>query len=193
MLPPDLLLTAKPAGIATHSPGEGRPGFVEDLMRSLGVKLWVCHRLDKETSGAIVFARTAEAAAELGKLFESHQVAKEYLFVSDRMTALSEKFIHRSHIKKFRGRFVSWKDHAEPNAETEFEYIKRIAQGSLWRARPKSGKPHQIRLHARDCGIKILGDRDHGGSPFDRLMLHAQRISFSWRDELVDHCVETEW
>lgn len=178
-----LLLTNKPWGIATHSPGDGVPGFVELLSATTGLTLKVVHRLDKETSGAIIFGVEEQATRELCALFERHQVRKRYLFVTDRApprdAAIERPFAHSSHIKKYRGRFVSWTKGAAPNAVTRFTLLRTEGTFSAWQAEPISGKPHQIRLHARDLGIPIIGDRDHAGSPCTRLLLHAEEIAFT--------------
>ena len=188
----DLLLVDKPVGLSTHSPGNGEEGVVELLQKQLQRPLYVCHRLDKLTSGALVLAMSKEAAAALTNLFETRQVNKRYLLVSNKTPPLPERFEVRSHIRKYRGRFVSWPRHEDLNAETNFSRIGQSAEGSHWLAEPKTGKSHQIRLHARQMGIPILGDKEHGGANFRRLMLHAESLSFPWHGGLLTHLVKPE-
>ncbi len=183
-------MAEKPAGIATHSVGDGQPGFVELLQQELGRKLRVCHRLDKETSGAIVLALDDDSAGALCALFEAREVQKSYLFVSDRALPPDREFTVRSHIQKRRGRFVSWLKHEDLNSETTIAFHEKRGKYSLWYANPRTGKPHQIRLHAWNMGIPILGDSSHAGTRFERLMLHAEKITFLWKGEMLTHRVE---
>ena len=185
-----LLLVSKPSGIPTHSPGDGKEGFVELLTVHTGIPLKVCHRLDAETSGAMVFGITDEATKKICKLFEIHEVKKRYLFVTDRPLPSRKEQVVRSHIKKFRGRHVSWPNHEDLNSETEIRFLSSHGKLSLWEAFPKTGKPHQIRLHAKELKIPVLGDKMHGGSKFERLMLHADQLQFMWGEELLTHRAE---
>jgi tRNA pseudouridine32 synthase/23S rRNA pseudouridine746 synthase len=71
---PDFIFALKPAGFNTHSPDIGKKGYVEVLSERSGKELFVVHRLDKDTSGGMLFAKSKAAAAELGALFEKHLV-----------------------------------------------------------------------------------------------------------------------
>lgn len=174
----------KPAGLTTHTslnPAERRPwtdvhdGFMEWLAVRAGRTLFPIHRLDRETTGVIAFALDRESAARARELFEGREVAKEYLFLTDRA---GERFEVSSFIEREGNRFVSRKDR-EANAWTVFERIETRGRFTLWRARPLTGKPHQIRLHAQDAGLPLLGDVTHGGSEFPALCLHAQKITLN--------------
>ncbi len=180
----DLFFADKPAGCTTHTslseseranPGfDPNDGFKEMLEARLGLKLYTVHRLDRETTGAILFARTADAAEVLREAFASRTVHKKYLFLTDRKFS-SREFIRESRIEREGSEFVSHQDGA-PNSKTQFRLIEESHALSLWEARPETGKSHQIRLHAEDAGIPILGDRDHGGSPFSALCLHSAEL-----------------
>lgn len=173
----------KIAGLNTHTPEYGQRGCVEVYEEELDRKLYVVHRLDKATSGALVFPTSPELATEITQLFEKHQVAKKYLFLTDKKTAQKE-FIYESLIVKEKNQFVS-RPSPEPNAKTTFKWLKDLGDCSLWEAIPHSGKPHQIRLHAEANGIPVLGDNEHGGSPFHRLCLHSLSLSFELRGENI--------
>ncbi|MBX3041244.1 MAG: class I SAM-dependent methyltransferase [Bdellovibrionaceae bacterium] len=176
----DFLFVEKLSGFNTHAPDLGKWGLFELLKTEWGENLFVVQRLDKGTSGAMIFARSKEAAATFGELFERHEVKKHYLFVTDRRTGLNN-FTHRSRIEKSGNTFVSDPDSTEPNAKTVFKKKATLPFGELWEAFPESGKPHQIRLHAADQGLPILGDHEHGGSAFPRLCLHSQSVAFHWK------------
>ena len=180
MVPTSPYWTAdKPAGLSTHSPDGRREGFVEYLARQTGQKLRICHRLDKETSGAIVFARTFDAVRELAELFAAQQVRKIYWMVTDRDPALGDKIEIVTDIEKRGGAWISSAQCAGGNATSRFELRHKTDRYALWRVRPTTGKPHQIRLHAQQLGMPILGDADHGGTTFPRTMLHAGEVRFS--------------
>lgn len=139
--------------------------------------LFPVHRLDRETTGVLLFARSREATDEARALFESREVAKDYLFITDREasgTALSAE----SFIERVGNEYVSQRGR-EPNSLTTFEFIRRSGRFSLWRARPATGKPHQIRLHAQDLGLPLLGDAVHGGSEFPALCLHSASLTIA--------------
>ncbi|XGC81799.1 class I SAM-dependent methyltransferase [Bdellovibrio bacteriovorus] len=173
----------KIAGLNTHSPEHGKRGCVEVYEEELDRKLYPVHRLDKATSGALVFPTSSEIAAELTQAFEQHKVAKKYLFLTDKKKSQKE-FSYESHISKEKNTFVSTKSQ-EPNSKTSFRWLKSVGDNELWEAVPHSGKPHQIRLHAEANGIAILGDEEHGGSPFFRLCLHSLSLGFELKGEKV--------
>lgn len=168
----DIVFIDKPAGFSTHSPDQGKLGLVEIFEIILQKKLYPIHRLDKETTGCLAFATTAEAARVTFELFKNHQVKKNYWFLTDRKSNES-RYHHRSLIEKSGNSWVS-KSEGEANSETVFTRIKRSPFFELWEAEPVSGKPHQIRLHAQDLGLPILGDTVHGGTAFPHLCLHSQ-------------------
>src|SRR5687768_12606036 len=80
----DFLVFNKPFGVRTHKVADNQYGFVEFLSEKLNRELWVVHRLDKDTSGLMLFATNKTAAAELSSLFEEHKIKKSYLFLTDR-------------------------------------------------------------------------------------------------------------
>lgn len=170
----------KPEGISSHSPDPWKLGFVEYLSLYLDKKLWLCHRLDKTTSGIQLFTDNKDECAEISQLFESREIQKTYLFISS--SALNEdKIIIKSNIQKKNKNFLSTNDN--PNAETEFHFLNKIGKYFLYRALPKTGKTHQIRIHARDAGIPILGDETYNGDHANRIYLHSESISFNYKDE----------
>lgn len=171
----DCIFVDKPEGWSTHSPGLGHRGLVELYSSRLNYPLLVAHRLDKTTSGALVFAKTGTVAEKLRQDFQEHRVKKTYIFLTDKKSTLSEYEIESS-IEKSGSQFLSQRDSRTPNAFTNFKRLKRSPFFELWQAEPRSGKPHQIRLHAKDLGLPILGDEIYGGTPFPRLCLHSRDL-----------------
>lgn len=135
----------------------------------------MCHRLDKETSGAIVFATDEEGARETSHLFEVRKVEKRYLFITRASGAFVPREVH-SKIERRGNQFVSALT-KDANSVTRFTPLVEAGNLQLWEAHPLTGKPHQIRLHASSEGMPILGDSLYGGAPASRLMLHAYSLS----------------
>ncbi len=176
---PDFIVFNKRSGFRTHRVNENQLGLVEVLSSKLKQELFVVHRLDKETSGLILFAKNKTAAATLAQQFESREVKKTYFFLTDQTLKKSDEPITvKSHIDKVDKKFANVLG-KEDNSETKFTFVKKISDSVyLWKAEPITGKPHQIRLHAEKIGIPVLGDHEHGGSPWFRLALHAAEITF---------------
>jgi 23S rRNA (cytosine1962-C5)-methyltransferase len=178
----DFLVFGKPAGVRTHKVSDDQFGFVEYLTEKTAKSLFVVHRLDKDTSGLILFAKSKEAAAELSKLFETREIQKTYMFLTDQEIAKTEAVIE-THIEKQDEFFIN-NSNKEPNSKTFFKFIEKIGEKKyLWQAAPLTGKPHQIRLHAQKLRVPILGDNQHGGSVFYRLALHAHKLQFNYKGE----------
>ncbi|HVK61128.1 MAG TPA: RNA pseudouridine synthase, partial [Bdellovibrionales bacterium] len=194
-----LRLADKPAGLSTHTSLsvnekesrllDGVDGFLEYCVLRDSTDLWPVHRLDKETTGAIVFARSKEVAEKLRVSFETRDVKKRYLFITDRRASQSQ-YTYESLIEKRGKEFVSTQSQAN-NSRTQFKKLGQHETFSLWEALPESGRPHQIRLHAQDLGIPILGDSLHAGSEFPSLCLHSASIEFSLDGESIHHESQT--
>ena len=157
----DLLVVHKPSGVNTHKPDPFAPDGIHEWLGKRGYKLSILHRLDKETSGVLVFGKSTRANQSLAKQFEKHKVRKEYLFLSAQ--------------RPKRQRFCEeW-----PNEATWFEYLEPVGENHLIKAEPVTGKTHQIRRHAKIVKFPVLGDTQYGDMPAPRLMLHAHRITLT--------------
>lgn len=145
------------------------------------------HRLDRETSGVMLFALDRSANRRLGDAFQSHEVKKEYLaWVEGRPAA--EEWIAREDIGRKDGRYRTCPQGRGKSAETMFRTIHRDEDRSLVLAVPRTGRTHQIRLHLAAGGHPVVGDRLYGGKPAARLYLHAFRLRLPHpvnRSELV--------
>jgi 23S rRNA (cytosine1962-C5)-methyltransferase len=176
-----LLVVNKPAGWNTHAPSPYAGEGIYDWLRHREPRwasLAIIHRLDKETSGVMVFGKTALANRSLTQQFTGRDVRKKYLLLTDREPRQRE-FTVKSKIVRAGERYVSGA-HGEP-AETQFRFSDSsffIVNSSLVEASPLTGRTHQIRVHAAESGFPILGDTLYGGSPFQRVCLHAAEISF---------------
>jgi len=179
-----LLVVNKPAGWNTHAPAPFAGEGIYDWLRHREPRwasLAIIHRLDKETSGVLVFGKTPVANKSLTEQFEQRKVSKRYLLLTDRPPPQDELLV-RSNIARQGERYVSLPAGAggEP-AETRFKCGTRNAERGTWEvaAEPHTGRTHQIRVHAAANGFPILGDTLYGGTPGARVFLHAAEITFA--------------
>ncbi|MDD5674588.1 MAG: RluA family pseudouridine synthase [Chitinivibrionales bacterium] len=182
----NILACNKPSGqvvIPERTPGGAAP-LVEEVGRYLGAKAYVVHRLDRLTSGIILFAKSAAAHRDLCMQFERRRVTKKYL-------ALVQGCMQSDiTINKPLRRFGSGRmgiDNAGQEAATEIHVVQASPGRTLLEAFPKTGRQHQIRVHLYSIGHPVIGDplygekRPVGG--FARLMLHAAEITFATIDK----------
>jgi 23S rRNA (cytosine1962-C5)-methyltransferase len=175
-----LLIVNKPPGWNTHSPspyaGEGIYEWLKNR-EPRWAKLAIIHRLDKETSGLLLFTKTPEANRSLTQQFTEGAVKKEYVLQATRRPP-QKKFTVASNLARVGDRYMTVKG-GGVHAETEFEYIGQENDRSIILARPHTGRTHQIRVHAAQNEFPIVGDAVYGGVSSARLCLHSMRISFA--------------
>jgi tRNA pseudouridine32 synthase / 23S rRNA pseudouridine746 synthase len=163
------------------------------LAAQIGTRTWVVHRLDRDTSGVIVFARTAEAHRALSMAFEHRQVRKAYLaFVAGLPSPTRGDIAQPLHeARKGRMRPAAPGEPGALDARTEYAVRQAWRQGgravALVEARPHTGRHHQIRVHLRAIGTPILHDPVYGravpavtagdAAPVARLALHAASLT----------------
>lgn len=174
-----LLAVNKPAGQASI-PGRGDIGepLNKELERRLGTRLWVVHRLDREASGLIVFAKSAESHKALCADFERRQADKSYLAVC--AGALTGEGRADQPLKEFgSGRVAPSKD--GKHSLTRWRAERALRGATLLKVEPLTGRRHQIRAHLAALGHPLLGDPLYGPPPrpvggVGRLMLHAHTL-----------------
>ena len=180
----DIIVIDKPAGRIVHpAPGHEKGSLTEELvsrfpeMADVGSRErpGVVHRLDQETSGVMVFAKTQAAYLELRKQFESHAtVRKTYLAV-----------LHGAPKEK-QGTIDSPVGREHLRAVSHWEVLGKQGPIALVEFRIETGRMHQIRLHAAALGHPVVGDRLYGDAAKDRRLrvkpkrqlLHAVELSF---------------
>ncbi len=181
----DFVILDKPAGIGMHS--EQQAGLVVQASQQLGIELYPVHRLDKVTSGLLILAKHADAAARFGQLFEQHAIGKQYLAVSDRKPSKKQGWIKGDMCKSRRG---SWKllRTLQAPAVTQFVSAASSAGHRLYLLQPHTGRTHQLRVAMKSIGAPILGDSRYGGSEAPRTLLHACQLHFVWQTESITLC-----
>ncbi len=174
----EFIIANKPSGLSFHQEQQV-DGLHTSLSNQLNCKLWPVHRLDKLTSGLVIFAKTKEAAAQFGHLFESRLIDKQYIALSDKKP---KKKMGKVIGDMAKSRSGSWKllRSRDNSAYTEFKSYPASPGIRLFVVKPTTGKTHQIRVALKAIGAPILGDIRYGGSAADRGYLHSHQLSFEW-------------
>lgn len=179
-----LVVLDKPAGLSVLPEGwDSDAPYLRQILEDKYKQIWVVHRLDKITSGVMLFALTAEAHRGLNRQFERHEVEKVYQAIVEGVPPWNERTArhmlrtnvgrkHRTVVVHKRGK----------NSETEFKVLKRGQAEALVEAHPKTGRTHQVRVHLSALEFPILGDILYGASETDlieRPALHAYSLGFT--------------
>lgn len=190
---PDVIVLDKPAGMIVHPGAGARKGTLVNALlhhfpeiRGIGDddRPGIVHRLDKETSGVMVVARSLAAYGELLRQFKAREIRKVYLaLVRGRLSSTAGRFdwpIGR-HVK--HGQRMSIKTRKPRSAITDYRVLNVFKDFSLLEIRPITGRTHQIRVHLTAAGHPLAGDRRYGAcrqpkARFPRLFLHAHRLAF---------------
>ncbi|WP_130472059.1 RluA family pseudouridine synthase [Candidatus Magnetaquicoccus inordinatus] len=189
-----LLVMNKASGMAVHG-GSGETWGAIDAMRRLlqweesPLQPELCHRLDKDTSGCLLFALTPFALRSMAEAFRHGKVEKRYLALVRGVVAKDEGVIDlplSKGVVKGGERIVVSSSHGAA-ATTRFQVKQRFANATLLEIVLESGRTHQIRVHLQAIGHPVAGDRKYGDAAFDqrmakiglhRLFLHAWKLSF---------------
>ena len=217
----DLLVINKPADLVCHpTKGDEFSSLISRVRLYLGgtAKPHLVNRLDRETSGVTVVAKTPVAAGELGKLWETRTVEKCYLAIVHGWVRENSGLIDEPLGKDEHSRVVI-KDWVRPDggpAQTGFVVERRFERAgqpfSLLHVTPRTGRKHQIRIHLAFRGHPIVGDKLYGGDEMIYLALvegrmtveqkekmllpchalHAERIKFNWRGRQCEFSATAE-
>jgi RluA family pseudouridine synthase len=188
----DILVINKPANLPVLPDGWDRnaPYLAKMLEAEFG-KIFIVHRLDKITSGVMIFARNAETHRTLNMQFEKHAVTKIYhAIVEGNLTwdAKIAKFPLRANVGHKHRTVVAAHDRGGKPSETSFRLLKQY-QASAWvEASPMTGRTHQIRVHAAALGHPLVGDLLYGASETNliaRPALHAHSLTLTLHGEQI--------
>lgn len=209
----DLLVINKPAGLVCHpTKGDVYSSLISRVRiyfanKGEAVSAHLVNRLDRETSGLVIVAKNPEAAGQLGTIWETRAVEKEYAAIVHGHVREEHGFIDAP-LGKDETSIVAIKDTVRADgasAQTEFHVARRFERGgrefSWLRVLPRTGRKHQIRIHLAHHGHPIVGDKIYGGDETRYLKfivealtaedwcelllpnqaLHAGVVRFRWR------------
>lgn len=174
----ELLVLNKPAGLTVESESKKEMTLSKILAESLGVgHFFLVHRLDKETSGVLLVAKTKKMADYLKSLFKRRLMKKEYYAkVAGKLTPkLGEIDVPLKKVARLQKTLPAaggvW-------AKTAYQVERYEDNASLVKVFPTTGRTHQIRAHLSLIGHPLVGDSRYGGPQGQRLFLHAKKITF---------------
>jgi 23S rRNA pseudouridine955/2504/2580 synthase len=187
----EFMVIDKPSGMAVHG-GSGVKWGVVDALRKLypDESIELVHRLDRETSGCLLVAKTLTALRELREQFRQRTTEKRYLCLTQGRFREDLQVVDEPIAKFERGgeRFMEVSASGKP-AVTEFRLLEHYGRQSFVEAIPLTGRTHQVRVHAAFLGIPLAGDPKYSsersiaywqGMGLERLFLHAHGLSFSY-------------
>jgi RluA family pseudouridine synthase len=199
-----LIAVDKPPGLPTQPTlDEARDNLFAAVKKFLTARaggkpvyLGLHHRLDRDTSGVVLFTQREDANAGTGELFSKHRAQKTYQAATIMCMAKGaegaraepgetfrvDNFLGKDASSAKRSRFRSVRSGGDA-AITDFRILERFRRALLIEARPKTGRTHQIRVHLSELGLPILGDATYNASrekfaAVPRLMLHAAALTF---------------
>ncbi|HEY3452191.1 MAG TPA: RluA family pseudouridine synthase [Myxococcales bacterium] len=193
-----LLAVDKPAGslVVRGREGEAEPSLVDLLSAERKEKLFIVHRMDRGTSGVLLFARDPASHRALNQAFEAGRVSKRYLALVRGVPAIEELTVDVALVPARRGKSrPAAKGEQGKASKTVFKVLERFEGFALLEARPQTGRGHQIRVHLKYAGYPLAVDPAYAGAdqllkgelglaPADEVLLgrtplHAQRVGFS--------------
>jgi 23S rRNA pseudouridine955/2504/2580 synthase len=203
----DFVAINKPYGISTLEDRADKTNLLSEA-KKIFPDIQVCHRLDKDTSGVLVLAKTPEGYRHLSLQFQNRQVQKVYHAVVHGSTDFNDFKVDLPLVVKGKG-IVKWDANSGKESNTHFTTLKNFRAFSLVKCMPVTGRRHQIRVHLKHCKHSIVADTMYEGElvylsnikrnykqskreerpMINRVALHAHSISFKALD---DKLVEVE-
>lgn len=175
-----LIIVNKPEGMKTHGNEPNEIALLNHVSAYVGKTCYVIHRLDMETSGAVMFAKNPFVLPILNRLLENKDISREYWALAQgkfepKHQVFQDKIGRDRHDR--RKRVVDRKN--GQTALTIVDRLKTFKKGTLVKCRLKTGRTHQIRVHLSAHNHAIIGDPLYSKIPAKRLMLHAHKLSFT--------------
>ena len=160
----DIIVVNKPAFISTLDEREGSEINMLRLAKNYSDDAQICHRLDKETSGALIIAKNPEAYRSVSMQFEKRKVKKVYHAIIEGTHVFEELLIDLPILNVGKGNVTISRQEGK-RAETWFQSLKFFKHYTLVECRPVTGRMHQIRIHLATQRASIAGDEMYKGKP----------------------------
>jgi 23S rRNA pseudouridine1911/1915/1917 synthase len=183
-----VLVVDKPAGVVVHPARGHRTGTLAQALSGRGAggeepwRAGIVHRLDRDTSGLLVVAKSDAVHRALKRMIVERRVRREYLALVDGRPEARVGTIEAPIGRDRRDRVLMSIDSNDPReARTHFEIERLLAETTLLRVVLDTGRTHQIRVHMAAIGHPVVGDRQYGGPMrygLERQFLHAARLAF---------------
>lgn len=177
-----LSICVKPRGVLSQSDSRGTLAMPELLAEQCGGLFYPVHRLDRDVSGVMVYARTKEAAGKLSQLVSDHErFVKQYLAVAEGILVqkqgiledllFHDRFKNKTYVvDRMRGGVKA--------AKLSYEVLDEWDGKSLLRVRLYTGRTHQIRVQFASRGVPLVGDKRYGAATSGEIALFSERLSF---------------
>jgi tRNA pseudouridine32 synthase/23S rRNA pseudouridine746 synthase len=177
-----LIVVDKPHGLlSVPGRGEHLTDCLLTRLQAMRAEVLLCHRLDRDTSGIMVFALTKEAQRKMGRLFETKRVTKRYVARVHGVVAEEGGTVDLPLIVDWPNRPLQHVDH-ERGKKAVTDWRREAVEDGTTRMRlmPRTGRSHQLRVHMREIGHPILGDPFYSADAraWPRMMLHAEGLKF---------------
>lgn len=175
-----LIIVNKPEGMKTHGNDPSEIALLNHVSAYVGQTCFVVHRLDKETSGAILFAKNPFVLPVLNRLLEDKRIYRDYLALCQGTIQPSPWIIRDAIGRDRHDRRKRRVDNQRGQAAlTQVSLVASHGQRSLIRCRLQTGRTHQIRVHLAHHGHALVGDPLYSKVTAPRLMLHAQQLTLT--------------
>lgn len=184
-----LVVLDKPYGIATQSTQVFGQDYLYGALISYYTEknpkklayVGLHHRLDRDTSGLVLFTKKTSANKSIAEQFQKHQIYKKYYAFTSGPTPKSKEWVVDAPIARdYKSKWFKCKiDPKGEKALSTFRLLQAVEEGGVHfiECEPKTGRTHQLRVHLSSCDLPIIGDRTYGGLSHPRMMLHAFELT----------------
>ena len=171
-----LVIANKPEGMKTHGNEHNELALQNHVAAALQQEVFVVHRLDQATSGAVLFAKNQFVLPILGKMFEENKIHREYLALIKGQLPQNALTINKPIGQNRHDKTKRMVSKNGQEAITHVQLVENYFDKSLVKCTLDTGRTHQIRVHLSDLGHPIIGDSLYGQKTKERMMLHANKM-----------------
>ena len=176
----DFLIINKHAGINVHKT-KNEKGLIDYIYEQIHIKVLLCHRLDKDTSGLMVLGKSANSTGIISQLFANKTIEKRYIAISCDAPKKKQGKVVGDLVVSRNGNYKLAKTKEKPSI-TEFTSSNLIPKRRAWKLKPITGKTHQLRVVLKSLGSPILGDKRYSKDKAQRMYLHCFHLSFKYKN-----------